>query len=104
MSLEECAKATGGAASFDCVPILFQNIVQGALILAGATALFFILFAGIRFILSGGDPKQVEAARHTLTYAIIGLVLIFSSFFIINVIAYITGVDCITMFGFTNCK
>lgn len=92
-----------GTAKLSCIPAVFQNIVTAALVFAGVVALFMIVFAGIKFITSGGDPKQVEGARHTLTWAVIGLILILLSFFIINLIANITGKTCITMFGFDVC-
>ena len=92
-----------GVATLDCIGPLFQNIINAALVFAGVVALFFIIFSGIKFITPSGDPKQVEGARKTLTYAIIGLLVILFSFFIINLISYVTGVSCIKMFGFTNC-
>ena len=93
-----------GAATLQCIPAVFKNVVSWAFILAGIAAVFFIIFSGIKFITSGGDPKQVEEARKTMTYAIIGLLVILLSFAIINIIAGITGVSCITAFGFDNCK
>lgn len=87
-----------------CIPAVFQNLVNWALILAGVVAVFLIIISGYKFISSGGDAKQVEGARQTLTYAIIGLLVVFLSFFIINIISGVTGVTCVTMFGFNNCQ
>ncbi len=84
-----------GVATLKCLPALFSNITVTLLSLAGVAALFFIIFSGIKFITSGGDPKQVEGARKTLTYAIIGLIVIFLAYFIINTIAALTGAHCI---------
>ncbi|MDQ5900804.1 MAG: hypothetical protein QG600_382 [Patescibacteria group bacterium] len=86
-----------------CVFPLFDNLITAAFVFAGATALIFIIFAAIKLIRSAGDQKQVQSARQTMTYAIIGLVLIFLSFFIINTIAFITGAECIKSFGFNTC-
>lgn len=93
-----------GVATLTCVPIVFRNVINAALIFSGVTAVFFIIFAGYKFISSGGDPKQADSAKQTMTYAIAGLVLILLSFFIVNFIAYFTGVDCIKTIGFDNCK
>lgn len=87
-----------------CIPAVFKNLVDWALILAGVVAVFLIIVSGYKFISSGGDPKQVEGARQTLTYAIIGLLVVFLSFFIINIIAGVTGVECIKIFNFDSCK
>lgn len=96
-------KVVKEVATLRCIPAVFQNLIVAALIFAGVVAIFFIIYAGLKYINSGGDPKQVEGARHTLTYAIIGLLVILLSFFIINVIGEITGATCIKFFGFDTC-
>jgi hypothetical protein len=93
-----------GVATLQCLPIIFKNLINWGLILAGTVAVIFIILSGFRFITSGGDPKQVEEARKTATWAIIGLLIILFSFGIINIIASITGAGCITEFGFNNCR
>jgi hypothetical protein len=89
-------------ASLRCIPYVFQNLVKGALIFAGATAVFLIVYAGIRFTTSGGDPKNVSAARQIMTYAIIGLVIVLGSFGIMAFLAYETNQPCLAQFSF-NC-
>lgn len=93
-----------GVATLKCIPALFQNVVTVAVIFAGLIAVILIVISGIKFITSGGDPKQVEGAKQTLTYAIIGLVIVLLSFVIVNLIGIITGATCISQFGFDNCK
>ncbi len=86
-----------GVATLRCVPIIFQNVVTALLMFAGAVALFLIIYSGIKLVTSGGDPKQVEAARKIMTYAIIGTVVVLLSFAIVYFIGYITGSsECIT--------
>lgn len=94
-----CVDATTKIASLKCLPIVFSNVVRGALMFAGAVAIFLIIYGGIKLGMSGGDQKQVQGARQILTQAIIGLVLILSSFAIIFLISYLTGAKCITSFG-----
>ena len=91
-------------ATLDCIPAVVQNVIYAAFLFAGIVAVILIIYSGIKFILSGGDPKQVEGARKTMTYAIIGFIVILLSFAILNLISTITGVDCIKFFGFQNCK
>ena len=93
-----------GVATIQCLPVVFKNIINAALIFAGITALGFIITAGFTLMNSGGDPKKVQSARATLTFAIIGLILILMSFGIVNFLSYLTGVDCIKSIGFTNCQ
>lgn len=91
-----------GVPTLQCLPVVFGNIINAFLIFAGITAAFLFVFAGITFIRSGGDPKQLGHARQILTYAIIGLVVVLSSFSIIFFIGYLTKTQCITNLGF-NC-
>lgn len=93
-----------GVPQLSCLPLLFSTIIYYAFIFAGLVALVLIIWAGIKYIRSGGDQKQVQGARQTLTYAIIGLVLILGSVLIINFISYITDVECISKFGFNTCS
>ena len=87
----------GGVATLRCLPVVFQNVVSGFLIFVGVVAIFLIIFSGIRLVTSGGDPKQVEAARKIMNYAIIGAILVLSSFAIIYFIGFATkSSDCIT--------
>lgn len=93
-----------GVATLQCLPAIFSNVVTAALVFSGVIAVFFIIFAGIKYITSAGDPKQVEGAKQTLTFAIVGLLVVLFSFLIINFIGYVTGADCINQFGFDSCK
>lgn len=95
----------GNVVTLSCLPILLGNVIFWLLVLAGITALFFIILSGFKFVTSGGDPKQAEGARKTLTFAVIGLILILTSFAIVRIISQVTGVrtDCLTRFGFTQC-
>lgn len=72
---------------------IFQNIVQVILALAGIVFFFLLLTGGFKYITSGGDPKAVEGAQKTLTYAIGGLILIVLSYLFLVFIKQITGVD-----------
>ncbi len=42
--------------------------------LAGAAAVFFIIYGGIKYITSQGVPDKVAQARQTIIYAVAGLI------------------------------
>ncbi|HEX8964831.1 MAG TPA: hypothetical protein VF820_00175 [Patescibacteria group bacterium] len=83
---------------------LFANIIHGSLIFVGSVTVILIIFSGYKFMMSGGDAKQVEGARKTFTFAIVGLLVVLFSFFLLNIIGSITGVPCIGQFSFTACQ
>lgn len=62
------------------------------LVLAVMLAVGFLIYGGIKWIMSGGDKGKVDAARGTVTAAIIGLIIAFLAFFIISVVSYLFGV------------
>jgi len=61
-------------------------IVQLIFVVAVIVALLYLVYGGFRWLVSGGDKSQVAAAREHLVAAIIGLVIIFLSYFILNLL------------------
>lgn len=71
---------------------IIANIISLLLIFAVLIALFYIVYGGIRWIMSSGDAKQIEGARNTILYAAIGLAVAFLSFAVVNVVAFFFGI------------
>lgn len=88
-----------GVASLQCIPYLFANVVNFSLMAAGTVSFLLLLYAGLRYILASGDSKQLDTARKTITFAIAGLILVLCSYILLNILATITGVNCILVFG-----
>lgn len=56
-------------------------------VVVAAIVFFFILvIGGIRWIASGGDKTQTEAARNQITAALVGLVIVFAAWAIVSLI------------------
>jgi hypothetical protein len=47
------------------------------------------VWGGFDYLLAMGDPKKAEAGRTKITNAIIGFVIIFSSFWITQIVDYV---------------
>lgn len=94
MDLAGCSEANAGGAvvTLKCIPFIIANLINYAFIFAGVVALIFVILAGYRLITASGDPKKAEDARKTLTFAIIGLVIILLAFGIINIIIKVTNI------------
>lgn len=93
----------GGVATLNCLIPLIKNVITGLLIFAGAAAVIFFIFIGIRLILAGGDAKQVEGARSAFFTTLIGLIVVFLAFAIVNLISTVSNVKCIKFLSFSNC-
>jgi len=87
-------KAVAGMPSggLNLVDNLISNITTILLISVVVIALFFLIWGGIMWIISGGDKVKVEAARNRIVYSIIGLIVAFSAFFIVNIVLQFLGV------------
>jgi hypothetical protein len=57
------------AASLQDVINNLRNVIVGLLV---GLATLFATIGGVRYMLAGGDPGEVEAAKKTLRYAAIG--------------------------------
>ena len=54
---------------------------------AGVVALGYILFGAIQYITSGGNQSHAEAGKNTLTWAIVGLVVVILAYALIGYFA-----------------
>ncbi len=73
---------------------LAVRIIDGIFVLAAILAVIFLVWGGIKYITAGGDKTKVTAARETIIGAIVGLIVAFAAFFIINfVLKLLFGTD-----------
>jgi len=72
---------------------LFKNAVNGITAFAGVVLFIVLISAGFTFLFSGGEAKQLEKAKHTFTYALIGLVVIISAYLILQLIGLFTNTN-----------
>ena len=86
-------------ATLYCVPALVANFIFSAVLLAAGVVVIFIIIGGYKYMTSGGDPKQLEGARKTITYAIIGMLIVFFSLFFLNILKQVLGIECLNFFN-----
>ena len=63
---------------------VFKQITNTILYIVGILAVIMLIIGGIRYVVSGGDSKKVTDAKNTILYAIIGLIICFLAFAIVN--------------------
>lgn len=78
---------------FTQVGPLISVILFNAYIIAGVIVLFLLVFGGLGIIIGAGsgDKQRVGQGRQALTAAIIGFLIIFASYWIIQLVEVITG-------------
>jgi type IV secretory pathway VirB2 component (pilin) len=70
---------------------VFKNIITFLLGIAGGVAIIIIIVGGIRYILSGGDPKATMSARNSITFGVVGLIIIILATSIVIILGKIFG-------------
>jgi hypothetical protein len=63
---------------------IITTITNILLFIAGALAVIMLIFGGIRYTVSGGNSSAVTAAKNTILYAIVGLIVAFLAFAAVN--------------------
>lgn len=70
-------------------------ILKYAFPAAGILVLLYLLWGGLQLMTSGGDPKAIQSARDKITGALVGLVIIFTAFWIVQILASFLGVEAL---------
>jgi hypothetical protein len=92
LTIEDAAKCTASAGGNTCLfgqddkgkPCVFNVVINFALYFIGALSVLMLIIGGIRYTMSGGNDKSVTAAKNTILYAIIGLVIAVLAYAIIQ--------------------
>ncbi len=67
-------------------------VINLLVVISIVASLIFLIYGGLRWVISGGDKEKVENARKTVVAAIIGLVVVLLSWVIITIVLQvITG-------------
>ena len=80
----EAARCDGCPADLFGDTGVFKQVTNTILYIVGIIAVIMLIIGGIRYVTSGGDSKKVTDAKNTVLYAIIGLVIAFLAFAIVN--------------------
>jgi NADH:ubiquinone oxidoreductase subunit 6 (subunit J) len=55
---------------------IIKTIVNILSVLVGVVAIIMIIWAGFKYVTSGGDSNKVTSAKNALIYALIGLIIV----------------------------
>lgn len=80
----EAARCDGCPADLFGSTGVFKQVTNTILYIVGVIAVIMLIIGGIKYVISGGDAKKVTDAKNTILYAIIGLVISFLAYAIVN--------------------
>ena len=85
------AKGTGAPDNVTEDDGLIKKVVNLLLWAIGIISVIMIIIGGIRYAISNGDSNQVTAAKNTIMYAVIGLVIAIFAYAIVNFVLFQTA-------------
>ncbi len=77
---------------YTSVSALVNVLLPNLFLLAGVVAFIFVIASGVQIILhSGGESKELEKDKQAFTAAVIGLIIIFGAYTIIQILEFVLG-------------
>lgn len=61
-----------------------KTVINGLLFLIGIIAVIMIIYGGLRYTTSVGDANKIAAAKNTIIYSVIGLIVALFAYAIVN--------------------
>lgn len=79
-----CTTTSGSITSG--VEALAKKVINIFSIIVGVISVIMIIYAGLRYITSGGESGGVSGAKNTLLYAVIGLIIVVLAQVIVRIV------------------
>lgn len=104
--LTECRPIGAGAptglgtepAGLTQIENLVQRIIRLSTGLAFVALFVVLLWAGIKFLTSGGDPKALQSAQQTVVWALLGILFLAIAWLVLQLVAAFTGIPGLRIF------
>ncbi len=78
---------------------LFARIVSSLVGITFIAAFAILVWGGFKYIMSGGEPKALAAAKQTIVWALLGILFIILAWLSIQLIAAFTGINALRTFN-----
>lgn len=80
----ESARGQGQTADLFGATGVLTTVTNVLLFVVGAISVIMIIIGGLRYVISGGNTTHVTAAKNTILYAVIGLIVALLGYAIVN--------------------
>lgn len=92
------ANVENNAAGLTQIENLFRQFINISVGAAFVALVVMLVWAGVRFLTSGGDAKALQSAGMTITWAILGMLFLVIAWLVLQLIAAFTGLDVLKTF------
>ncbi|MBU6388970.1 hypothetical protein KGQ71_00465 [Patescibacteria group bacterium] len=66
--------------------LYWTRIINAILLVLGILAIIYLIYSGIQYITAGGSSDKTKNARQGILYALLGIIILVASYFIIDTI------------------
>lgn len=80
-----------GAGSNPTIGGIISNALPIVIGLAGLGMLVMLISAGYTFMTSAGDAKKMEQGKQQLTFAIVGFLIVFGAYWMVQILGVMFG-------------
>jgi hypothetical protein len=81
---------------YGTIGYILSTAVPLILAFAGLGLLLMLISAGYTFLTSAGDAKKMEQGKQRLTNALVGFIIVFAAYWIVQLTGTIFGLESIT--------
>jgi len=100
-SLRQAAFGTGGSASAGKINLSDDTNLGGIIsallpytyYFAGLLLFIYLLWGGLGYLTSAGNPDKTKSAQGKITTALIGFVIVFTSWWLIQLVEVVFGIS-----------
>lgn len=65
---------------------IITRVTQLVVFVAGIAGVLMVIIAGIRYVMSSGDPQKIDSAKNAILFAVIGLVIAASAQVLVSLV------------------
>jgi len=76
---------------------VISGMISLVMLVAALIFFFYLVWGGIKWIMSQGDEAKVKEARDQVTQALVGLAVVFVAFAIVKMINVIFGINILEL-------
>ncbi|MBI4136429.1 hypothetical protein HY469_00040 [Candidatus Roizmanbacteria bacterium] len=78
---------------FSDIGDVITELIPITLSVAGLILFVMLIWGGYDFLFSGGDPGKIESGKTRIMHAIIGFIIVFVAYFLVQLLGYIFGFE-----------
>lgn len=81
--------------SLSSLSVLISPFIQNAFVFGGVLFFIILVIGSIVYIMNAGsgDQQQLEKGKNALTAAVLGLIMVFAAYWIVQIVEFVTGVE-----------